>query len=191
MCSKYSDIKICVPNPYRLTDQPPPDIEVYRLSFSFDEIASIITWRCQISALLFPDIYNSPWSDNDATSSRLDQAASEIASTPQRYRTIIEEFYAWEASFLRTDFELADQNFLSAMLAAESLRKIQHGERTELVALVHMIASVDEIHFYVSKETLTAVPNSELGRSSKLLAFVLWEMIYRQTRSQDNDSSAV
>lgn len=181
LLEEFSQLEIRIPSAYRLSDKSPPDIAVYRTSFFFDDIASVTRWRCHVNKLIFPGMFETPRLDQ--ASLRLDTAATAVAKTPERCPEIIDELLAWEKSFLRAGSELSDQKFLTAALVAESLRRMEPGGEAEAAAVAHLLASTEDAHVYVEITTLKGLLASEIGRNSPLLCFVLWEMIYRKSRT--------
>jgi hypothetical protein len=51
LIEKFSHLDINVPSAYRRSDRWPTDVEVYRTSFLFDDIASVVAWRCHVNGL--------------------------------------------------------------------------------------------------------------------------------------------
>lgn len=187
LVEKFSRLYIGIPNAYRLSGRSPIDIEVYRTSFFFDDIASIAAWRIQMNRLIFASKFKIPSLEHDEVHLRLDAAAAAIATAPHQCQKNIEDLGAWEKSFLHPGSEFADQKFLTAAVISESLRKMAQGVGTDPVSVAHLLASVEDVHLYTAMDTLKGLLDADFARTSPLLCFVLREMIYRRARTQDNE----
>jgi hypothetical protein len=181
----FNELPLRIPDAYSLVDKLPSDIEIYRLSFFFDEIASVANWRSHINRLRFAPTFDNAKMDPLYLS--LDHAARDIASSPLHVDDSIKTLENWEKSFLGPGSELANQKFLKATLAADSLRKIASGEKTTPSAVIRILVHTGDIQHYIAQELLKSLLGSELGLNSKSLCFVILEIIYRQTRTPDNE----
>jgi hypothetical protein len=187
LIEKFSRLHVGIPNAYKFSGKSSPDIEVYRTSFFFDDIASVAAWRCQINRLIFPSKSNILNLEHDEVALRLDEAARVIATAPQQCQKTVEDLRMWEMGFLHPGSDLSDQKFLTAAVIAKSLEKMAQGAGADPVSVAHLLASVEDGHLYTSMETLKGLLNTEFARRSSLLCFVLLEMIYRRARDQDNE----
>jgi hypothetical protein len=184
---KFSQIHVGIPNAYKLSGRSPPDIDVYRTSFFFDDIASVAAWRCHVNGLIFGERFKIPSLKDDEAHHRLDAAAAAIAAAPRKLQKNIEDLGEWEKSFLYPGSELADQKFLTAAVIAQSLRKMAQGVDTDPVSVAHLLATVEDVHLYAPLDTFRGLLKADFARSSPLLCFLLQEMIYRRARTQDNE----
>jgi hypothetical protein len=187
LIENFTELRVHIAGAYRLFDKSPPDVEVYRTSFFFDDIASVATWRCQVTRLVFDGIFKISSVDQDRASSSLDAAAAAIAATPQQCREVIESLTNWETGFLVPGTALANQDFLTAVVVAESLRVMQRRGSADTEAIAYLLASTEDVQLYVSMDTFDLLLNDAPARSSPLLRFVLRDMLYRKERSQDNE----
>jgi hypothetical protein len=185
--TKFSKFDIRIPSAYWLSSKLPDDIEVHRMTHLFDDISTVAVWRRSMNSLIFSNAFESPSTKSNAEI-RLDLAASAVAEFPRRCEEQIAGLLDWEKSLLVDGSELANQDLLRAVIVAESLRKIQREEgEHDARSIAHLIASTDDLHQYISQETLAALLDMQLAKRSSLLTFVLWETSYRRNRTQDNE----
>jgi hypothetical protein len=187
LIANFSRLEVHVPSAYRLSNAPPADIEVYRTSFFFEDIASVAAWRCHVNGLLFAGVFEIPSLEHQEDARKLRAAAVAITEKPQRCQECIDGLLAWEKSFLYPSSELSDQKLLKAAVVAESLRNMQHSNGGDPASVSHLLATTEDVHMYVSSETLKCLLNTQLARASPILCFILREMIYRKNRKQDDE----
>jgi hypothetical protein len=187
LITNFSQLELLIPSVYRLSDAPPADIEVYRISLFFEDVASIAAWRSQISGLIFPEMFEMPSLEHEEASRQLRAAAVAILEKPHQCHERVDGLLAWEKSFLYPGSELSDQKFLKAAVVAESLRNMQHAHGSDAVSVAHLLATTEDVHMYVLSETIKSLLDTSVGRASPLLRFILREMSYRQSRQQDNE----
>jgi hypothetical protein len=180
----FSELQIDVAKGHIFPDRPPSDLEIYRTSFFYSDIAAVTAWRCQVSSLLFSSTFHMPSLEHDPAFRRLTEAAAAIAAAPRGYRKIVEDLRDWQISFLREGFTFSDQRFLTAAIVAESLRKLSQAAGDDAVAVAHLLASTEDIHLYTEGLVLKELLATEVCRDSPLLRFVVREMIYRRERRQ-------
>ena len=180
-------LQIGVPRAYMFSGRSPPDIEVYRTSFCFSDIACVATWRAHVNGLIFAEKFKMPSLEDDEEHLRLDRAATAIAAAPHQCQKQIEDLQGWEECFLSPGSKIADQKFLTALVTAESLRKMAQAPGTDPVSVAHLLASVEGVYLYTPTDTLKELLEADFSRSSPLLCFLLHEMIYRRDRTQDNE----
>jgi hypothetical protein len=185
LADKFSTLEIEIPDAYAPSDKSPSDIDVFRLTFFFDEISAVTAWRSHINRLRFAELIARPGQDD--VSKELDDATTAIAIAPGVCAEKVLGLSAWEKSFLCPGAEIADQKFLTATLVAETLRKIANGTRTDAASITHLLVSTEDIQFFVSLDLLNRLLKCEPAISSPPLYFVLLEMIYRQERTADNE----
>jgi hypothetical protein len=181
----FRHLPMRIPDTYSLFDKLPSDIEIFRMSFFFDEISSVSSWRSHVNKLRYAPIFDT--AESDQPSLPLDQASKEIATTPGQLADRVKTLEDWEKSLLQIGSQLADQKFLTATLVADSLRKIANGENSNPLSIVHMLIHTDDIQYYIAPDLLRRLLESELSLNSQPLRFVILEVIYRQTRTPDNE----
>ena len=165
-----------------------PDVEIYRTSFFFDDIASVVAWRCQLNQLIFAHRPEELRFNIDHDGHHLSAAADQIVAHPSRVKEIIESLDTWERAFLAKDSDVTSRAFLSAALVSESTRRmVDGGPQSDPNLIAEILAATEDVQFFVSLSTFKRLLNSGVGRNSSLLTFVLWELIYRQSRTQDNE----
>ena len=187
LVEKFSRLSIDIPHVYWRSRKSPTDVEVYRASFLFSEIASIAAWRCHINGLIFGDYFKAPGLEHEKMHRQLDEAAATIAAAPGRCQNVIEDLAAWEKSFLHPGSRLDDQKFLTAAVVTQSLRKLAQGSGADPTEVSYLLASIENLDLYTSVATLQKLLNTGFSHGSPLLCFILLEIIYRQVRTQDNE----
>jgi hypothetical protein len=185
--ARFTSLEITVPHAYTFFREPPSDVEIYRTSFFFDDIASVIVWRCHVNRLIVDDQVDIPGLERDETTSRINAAASSIVSGAALCGDAIATLRSWEHSFLVPGSESGDQKFLTAAVIAQILRSIAAGERADPKVVAFLIAVAEDVQRYLSPDTLRVLRSSELATDSPLLRFMLTELIYRQSRTPDNE----
>jgi hypothetical protein len=184
---KFSSLPIPIPAAYYLSSQAPPDIELYRTTFFFDEIAEIASWRASLNRLAFSDFFQGMRANSDSASLLLDGAAGEIAAAPEKAQEIIANLTDWELGVVRPGSSISDQRFLAATLVAESLRRIDVNGQASPNPIANLLATTQDVHHYVSQSTLENLITSKVAESSPILRFLLRELMYRKERSPDNE----
>ncbi|WP_194406204.1 hypothetical protein [Bradyrhizobium sp. CCBAU 53351] len=164
-----------------------PDVEIYRTSFFFDDIASVVQWRSEFHGLIFAERYEGVPVNIDSNGRRLSDAADQIAADPTRMNRIIEGLADWENGFLGDNPDVERRSFLLAVVVAESVRRLSRNPQGDPSEIAELLADTDDIQFFTSSGTLKQLRDSDLACNSLLLTFVLWELIYRRDRTQDNE----
>lgn len=183
----FSNLDIRVPKAYRLSERLHADLQVYRTSFFFDEIASVATWRSHVNGLVFAGSFEVPSLENDEIARKLALAAEAIASNPQECNLIVSGLRDWEASFLHDESNLKNQHFLKAILVADCLRRMQNNPSVNPTELAYLLADTEDVHLYASTENLNNLLDYKYSENSLLLRFIIREIIYRKERTQDNE----
>lgn len=183
----FSALQVPLSRPHSLRGQPAPDIEIYRTSFFYDDIADIAAWRSHIHSFLFPGRFVLESTGSLPPSLLMNAAATSIALNPRSSRDVIAALRTWECNFLLDKTEVTDQKFLTAAIVAESLRRLGTGPTTDASAVAHLLASTEDVHLFVSTATLLGLLASEPSQAAPLLTFVLRELLYRRDRSPDNE----
>jgi len=181
----FSELIVPLSAAYRTGDGSYSDIEVFRMSFYFDEIASVANWRAQINNLRFAPLFDHLESDKDSTLLR--GTAHELLTGESKMDLALRSLRTWESLFVQPSASFQDQTFLAATLVSESCRKVANGAAAEPTVLTHMLVTTDDIQLYVPMEVLQGLLKSEPATRSKQLVFVLYEMIYRKERNPDNE----
>ncbi|WP_210161101.1 hypothetical protein, partial [Bradyrhizobium sp. STM 3809] len=173
----FSTGEIPLARAHNTRDTGTQDLEIFRTSFFFDDIASVVQWRCQLNSLLFaerPETRNPRNSDN---SSILISNANRIAQEPSCAMHAITELDSWQTTFLSQEHDLKSRTFLTAAIVAESCRRMLSGTQANCDSIAELLSSTDDVQLFASTETFDALLDSTLAKSSPLLTFVLWELL--------------
>jgi hypothetical protein len=176
-----------VPHSYRLSREDPPDREIYRTSYFFDDIANIAVWRTFLSRGILKDHPEAFANKIVRLPEFMERAADAIISSPKISRVVAAELLDWETSVLNPPGAVTDQNMLCAVLAAESLRIIQHTHQTNPLELATLLATTKDLHLYINIEDLKRLLGRDPTVGSDLLQFLVRELIYRKSRTLDNE----
>lgn len=185
--TNFLNHKIHIPRAYGLSNKHPTDIEVHRVTHFFDEIASIAAWRRAINNLVFEGAFQA--STNPSPDEvLLGNAGSAIAESPLQCDEQVAGLIPWEKQPVTENTILQNQDFIRAIVVADSLGKILTDHKLhDPTSVAHLIARTDDLHLYLSQETLTSLLSLNIAKQSPLLTFVLWELKYRRDRTQDNE----
>ncbi|WP_315781532.1 MULTISPECIES: hypothetical protein [unclassified Bradyrhizobium] len=188
LIQRFSNTPLQVPRAYGPRDNGGiNDTDIYRTSFFFDDSSSVVTWRCQLNPLIFAERPDMSKINLDANVPRFSGAANAIIEHPAQAQAAIQQLDDWQLAFLAEDSQLKSRTFLSAALIAESSRRMLARQQIDQSSVAELLSSTDDIQLFSSARTFDALLNSELTKRSKLLTFVLWELVYRQKRTQDNE----
>lgn len=187
LVKKFSKFPIAVSHAYCNHDQSFPDVEIYRTSFFFTEIASVSQWRSSISSLVFSERPHETSYRNENYAPRLNSAAEDVRLNPDTFDYTITSLRDWETSLLSENLPPEDQDFLSAVIIAESARRMIGAPPQNTNSVINLLASANDVQRYISVTKLKELIETPLASASPLLTFIFWELIYRRTRSPDNE----
>ena len=185
--ANFRDLSIHIPDQYRLSDPDPGDEEIYRLTFLYDDVASVVRWKCGINALMFPGSLGLQTFAGDASHLALDAASDTIAASPDCADQTISNLSGWEKSFLSSEENIANNQLLTSVIVADSLRKMGVSDKQNPIEVANVFARTEGAFLYLTAEDFTCLSETQMAKSSPLLAFMIREMSYRKARSQDNE----
>lgn len=173
---------------HRLKTKAAGDIEIYRTSYLFNEIQAIATWRSQLTRLAFADDPATfPKGPPHPPPAPIDSAVEWLVGSPQDIDRIAASLLGWETAIIDPNAEPSNQSFLSGLLAAESLRRLNLNVPVNAAAWSSLLAKTEDIHFFISSQRLTTLARSTVASDNPILQFLLQELIYRKNRTADNE----
>lgn len=187
LMDSFSELLISVPAAYRRSSEQSADIELYRVASFFDDVANIAEWRASLSRLAFPESFEPRARHAPPSFAALDEAVRRIVEDPDRAAQSTQDLHSWESQIMLRGGGVSDQHFLAAILASESLSKIDGSIEAEQPKLTSLIAKNTDIFQYVPMFTLGRLVASPLAVSDPLLHFLLRDLVFRKARNDDNE----
>lgn len=183
---KFARMPLSVPSRYNLGENNPIDVEVYRLSFIFGEIQNVIKWRSQINFLFF--LQNSVGNSSNviygcpliAASSALSEKENGI----KRSESLID---SWLKEIVSSEGDVSDKRFVMSLVVSRFLRELSCEEEIDEKYIVSVISLCEDLHEYVDAETFLKLVENELASAAPLLCFFIRDLLFRGSRTRDND----
>jgi hypothetical protein len=172
-------------SPYADEDESIRDVELFRLCFFFREYKNILIWHNDISQLFIKGRFsNSPLSTR---LSNLTMSAGALSADPAIFSQYLVAIGQWCRTILPTKASLRSQKFVLALAGAEFLRKVVFEYSTNERVCCDILASADGYYEYISNQALRDRATEAEAAEHKVLAYLLRDSIFRQTRSADDD----
>ena len=170
---------------YTKSGGPFSDIDLFRLSYFLDDIASVAKWKSELTTMLFHGRSQQQGSLG-YTGSFLSRAAEAMHSEETGLReseTLVSEWLKNAATY---PLEI-DQSFTFAVVIAAFLRSIGLSHTLSSHYLVSLIARSNDIQDHLNPEDLACLVTLKASSTDRLLDFFLRDIIFRRVRSLDND----
>lgn len=160
--SSFTDCALTIPHHYTAADAQLGDIQLFRVAGFFSEFSRISNWRHNVASILF----SAPRSTDEANIEWIPEASHGM---PER------------------DTPCSDNKFATALTVADALRHVDGEDRDSFDQLADKIADTEQIELYIPIEILEQLCLNDCISGSLLLHFVLRELIYRRSRTPDNE----
>lgn len=170
---------------YLTTDRHLTGVDLYRLSFFFDEYRNVAKWRSEIASLLYADGIAEE-DRKSVDSGELQQLVKEQPKIFSDELTTKIAVVEWLRAVVSDTNIVAEQSFFSTALVAEIFRNISL-EDADAGLLISALARFPELQESLEIAAFMRLAKDENLKQDGLLSFLLRDFIFRRDRSQDND----
>ncbi|MBY2914131.1 hypothetical protein [Rhizobium leguminosarum] len=178
----FKTIEISPAAIYGGADNQISDLELYRHAVLFDDIQQLSMWRADLNALVLPG------GGEPQSGSYVAKVFTEINSQslrPNDLENIVQRQVEWQYAWLEPEKWQIDQHLMRATLLAAALRRNANSLLAHRDELAEVIAKTDEFQDFVEEETLIALASD--FSAGDILTFIVRDLLFRKTRSRDND----
>lgn len=162
-----------------------PDAAIYRTAAFYDEYKNIANWRAALNRIIFPGTSRRPSLTSDQHA--LVSASQCIAATPAACDLQVVALRALETSVTTSQFSLGRQDLLRAALVGESLQYVNLDNEPALSPLINLLSTTENVHHFIPQNIAATMIVQCRARRLHLLIFILCELAYRRSRTEDNE----
>lgn len=187
LSSNFTNAKLPIPKAYITGEGGVSDIDLYRVSYCFSEVREVAQWRVRLTSFLTGFMPHQSILGDDKIYASFKDAAEAIAAEPRGHSEILKSLDEANETIASSKSEIIRRPYLESGVIAASLRQMPTVGVEDGAALVNLLAKYDNIHTYITQEVLDSLLALNVSEGNPLLSFMLREMIYRKSRTADNE----